>query len=241
MKGSDYTVLMTRPERQSSEFIARCEREFGERISAVISPVFRIEDVGEIPPLDEFRTLIFTSGHAVRRLGIAGELKGRRVATVGQATAELAREFGASAKAYGDDIETFLANFGGLADPCLHLRGRHSRGNLAARLTELRRMTGEAIIYDQIAIPLSREAQNLITGSKPIIAPLFSPRSAELLAKFIRRHRFVKIIAMSEAVADASGSGHDVKIAEQPTIEAMCGATVAMLRQASLVEQPDDD
>ncbi len=235
------TLLLTRPEPGSSEFLALCEREFGDRISAITSPLMRIVDAGDIPPLDEYQTLIFTSGHAVHRVGKAGLLNGRCVATVGQATAELATGFGASARAIGTDLETFLANCADLADPCLHLRGSHTRGDLAAELTLAGKSAGEAVIYDQLAMPPTRAAQALVAGSDPVTAPVFSSRSAELLSRFIGNRVDVTVIAISAAVASASTRIGKVKIAEAPTVEAMSAATVASLRQARLVERPTDD
>ncbi|MEK6217517.1 MAG: uroporphyrinogen-III synthase [Boseongicola sp.] len=241
MTHRELTLLLTRPEPQSSEFLARCEREHGARISAVISPVFRIVDTGDIPPLDEYRSLIFTSGHAVRRVGEAGLLNGRTVATVGQATAELARDYGAVAKAYGADLETFLANCADLANPCLHLRGSHTRGDLAARLASMDKVTSEAVVYDQLTRPPTRAAQAIIAGTDSIIVPLFSPRSAQLLSRIIGRRADVTVVAISEAVAAASRTIGKAHIAAAPTVEAMCAATVASLGQAHLVERPTDD
>lgn len=235
------TLLLTRPEPQSSEFLARCEREHGDRFSAVISPVLRIVDSGDIPPLDVYQNLLFTSGHAVHRIGKAGHLKGRAVATVGQATAELARGYGAVAKAYGADLETFLTNCADLADPCLHLRGSHTRGDLALRLESMGKAASEAVIYEQLTLPPTRAAQALVVGPDPIIAPIFSPRSAQLLSRIIGRRADVTVIAMSQAVADASRTIGEVHIAAAPTFEAMCAATVASLHQAHLVARPADD
>lgn len=235
------TLLLTRPEPQSSDFLARCERGYGDRFSAVISPVLRIVDAGDIPPLDGYQNLIFTSGHAVHRTGEAGLLKGRMVATVGQATAELACGYGAVAKAYGADLETFLTNCADLADPCLHLRGGHTRGDLVLRLESMGIAASEAVIYEQLTLPPTRAAQALIAGPDPIIAPIFSPRSAQLLSRIIGRRADVTVIAMSQAVADASRTIGEVHIAAAPTIEAMCAATVASLHQAHLVARPTGD
>ena len=235
------TLLMTRPEPQSSEFLARCEKKLGQRISAVISPLLQIVDSGDIPPLDDYRCLIFTSGNAVHRVGKAGVLKGRSVAVVGDATAELARDYGAIAKPYGDDVEAFLANCLDLAGPCLHLRGSHTRGDLAGRLTSMGKPTSEAIVYDQIAQPPTRAAQALLAGPDPIIAPLFSPRTAQLLSNAVGQRDNVTVVAMSDSIADASRTIGKVHIAEAPTVSAMCTATVASLAQANLVDPPTDD
>ena len=38
------------------------------------------------------------------------------------------------------------------------------------------------IVYDQQAVPLTNEAGALLAGTAPVILPLFSPRSARLVA-----------------------------------------------------------
>ncbi|MGI9395613.1 MAG: uroporphyrinogen-III synthase [Boseongicola sp.] len=235
------TMLLTRPEPQSSEFLARCEKELGRQISAVISPMLQIVDTGDIPPLDGYLNLIFTSGHAVRRVGEAGLLKGRNVAVVGEVTAELAVTYGAFAKEFGHDLETFLAKCSDLVGPCLYLRGSHTRGNLAAQLAAMGKMVAEAVVYDQLSKPPTRAAQALLAGQVPVVAPLFSPRTAQLFSQAIGQRSDVRVVAMSKAVADASEAIGEVQISAAPTVEAMCAATVAMLRQAHLVERPADD
>ncbi len=241
MISRETTLLLTRPEPQSSEFLARCEKELGQRISAVISPLLQIVDAGDIPPLDDYHCLIFTSGNAVHRVGKAGVLKGRGVAAVGEATAEFARNYGAIAKAYGDDLETFLANCVDIEGPCLHLRGSHTRGDLVGRLKSMGKAASDAVVYDQISQPPTRAARALLAGPDPIIAPLFSPRTAQLLSKAVGQRPGIVVVAMSGAVADASRTIGKVHIAEAPTVGAMCAATAASLQQANLVERPTDD
>ncbi len=170
-----------------------------------------------------------------------GLLEGQNAATVGEATADLATGYGADARALGADLVTFLANSGDIADPCLHLRGSHTRGALAAQLVLAGKDASEAIIYDQLAMPPTRAAQALIAGTDPIIAPVFSPRSAELLSRFLGQRTGVTIIAISSAAAEASGITANVQIATAPTVEAMTAATVAAFRQACLVEPPAGD
>lgn len=222
------TLLLTRPEPRSSEFLARCERALGERIPAVISPVMAIVPRDEAPPLDDYATLVVTSASALDVFGDGG-LSGRRVATVGDATAARARRMGARAEALGPDIETFVANADRLAPPCLHLRGVHAAGDLAGRLNALGIAAAEAIVYDQAARPLSRAARQLLAGEGRVVAPVFSARSATLLAHAAPIRAPVDVVAMSETVAAAwTGPGH-VIVADAPTVEAMCAGTIAAL------------
>lgn len=221
------TLLLTRPQAQSAEFLAQCERIADRRLPAVVSPVMQIEMIGDIPDLDRFRTIVFTSGNGVRSLVDRASLRGRKVATVGERTSTLARTHGADAKALGDDVDTFVANCGGIEDPILFCRGTHSRGELAERLRSGGVQVEEAIIYDQAARELSAAAAALVAGSGQVIAPLFSSRSAELLSGHEGMSAPIRVIAMSEAVAKAWTGPGDIVIAKAPTAAEMAALTAA--------------
>ncbi len=189
----------------------------------------RIADVGDLPDLSRYRTIVVTSSNAVIRLAETGALRGRLVATVGEVTAGLARAAGAEAITLGQDVTSFLTRAGELEGPCLHCRGVHARGDIAERLNDLGIRTDEAVIYDQIAQPLSVAARGLLGGSTPIVAPLFSPRAAALFTRVLPAAAPLTIIAMSSAVADACSSGKQVVVAKEPTVSAMCDATISVI------------
>ena len=183
----------------------------------------RIEPVGDLPEMRGFETVIVTSRNAVRRLGKA--LQGRRVATVGEATAESAREFGADATCHGETLDEFLTKAEKLIGPLLHCRGVHSRGKLAETLRAKGFDAAEAVIYDQVEIPLNGAARELLNGNSKVCAPVFSPRSARLLSG----HEFsadMNIVAISQNTAEAWGSTGHISVAEEPTANAMCKAVL---------------
>ena len=217
--GGEPTLLLTRPEAQSREFLALCEARAGRRVSCVVSPVLEIVETGEVPDLGRVRTVILTSGNAVRRLGRA--LAGRTVVTVGERTAALARAEGAEARCLGENIEAFLDNLGAVEGPALHAHGVHSRGDLAARAATRGLLVEEAVVYDQVALPLTRAAQSLLQGNSPVVAPLFSPRSARLLSSASIRAPLV-VLAISAATRDAWTGPGSVTVAEAPTAEDLC-------------------
>ena len=220
------TLLLTRPEAQSQEFLALCEALAGRRLPCVVSPVLEIVDLGEVPDLTLFRTVIVTSGNAVRRLGRT--LAGRVVVTVGERTAALARDQGADARCLGPDVDAFLENIDGVEGPAVHVRGVHTRGDLAGRAAAKGLTVEEAVIYDQVARPLSRAAEALLQGNSPVVVPLFSPRSAGLLsATPIGAPIFV--IAISPATRVAWTGPGRVTVAETPTAEAVCRAVTEAL------------
>lgn len=226
MDKSQATLLLTRPEPQSRAFLAECEARAGRRIPAVISPVLEIAAKGTLPDFTRFATLVFTSGNGVRAAEHA--LKGRAVATVGAHTADLARQAGAEAVALGETAEAFLADASRLTAPVLICRGVHARIDLAERLAGMGLEVEEAVIYDQVARPPTPEAAALLRGSAPVVVPVFSPRSAELLSANVITAPLV-VIAMSEAVAGKWRGKAEIRVASAPTAAAMCTAVLASI------------
>lgn len=227
MTDPEPTLLLTRPEDQSKAFLAACEARAGRRLPAIISPLMRVVPTGFTPDLDAYETVILTSGNGVRRLSELASLRGRSVATVGEKTAELARSAGAEARALGEDVESFLEPGEAIRGPAIFCRGVHSRGDLAGRLRARGLKVDEAVIYDQIALPLSCAARQLLAGKAPVVAPVFSPRTAALLKEHGDISAPLIIIAMSPAIADALGEGANIEVARHPTSEAMQAAVLA--------------
>jgi uroporphyrinogen-III synthase len=95
----------------------------------------------------------------------------------------------------------------------LHIRGAHSRGDLTARLTQAGLNARDHVLYDQLQMPLNAEARALLFGPDTVIMPLFSPRSAALVAQQLSgssrgpmtgRHI---ALCLSQNVASACGEG----------------------------------
>ncbi|NND18996.1 MAG: uroporphyrinogen-III synthase [Silicimonas sp.] len=229
MPVNESTLLLTRPEAQSREFLLRCETLAGRKLPAVISPLMRIEPIGDTPDLGRYATVIFTSGNAVRSVLRHQSLKGRAVATVGQSTAKLAKSAGADAQALGEDVEAFARNAERLKGPSLFCRGVHSRGDLAEKLRDQNHSVEEAVVYDQVATPLSDQARQLLAGSRRVIAPVFSPRTARLLAAQGPLVAPLTIVAMSQAVAAELELPGEVVVARAPESQRMAELVVSLL------------
>lgn len=210
-------LVLTRPERQSREFLADCKARLGANLRAIVSPVMHIEAVPFGIEFDHYRTLIVTSANALVYVGT--ELAGRRVVTVGEGTAARASEFGADAFCLGETVEAFLRNAENLEGPAIHLRGVHSRGNLAKKLTEQGTVTDECMVYDQVAKPMSEPAiAALALGSA--IVPIFSPRTAALVSRH-SIHPDTQVLAISPAALEAwNGPGRAI-VADRPDKAAM--------------------
>lgn len=212
------TLLLTRPKPQSEAFLVACEAMLDRRLSAVISPLLRIEPMGDVPDLTAFDTIIVTSGNGVERL--KDHLAGRYVVTVGEKTAALAREHGAEAVALGENIAAFLGNADQIRGGALLCRGVHSRGDIVQSLTDRGIKAEEVILYDQVGQALSAAALQLLSGDAHVIAPVFSPRSAKLLSAYTFTAP-LSVLAISDATKDAWEGTGEVRVAVRPDAESM--------------------
>ncbi len=227
-------LLLTRP-RQASESFARALENEGLRFRTVISPLIAIEVTGPLPDARAARGLIFTSANGVSAWRDLGGRLDLPVYAVGRATAQVAQDAGMepqSADGTVDDLFDWLVARRP-ATPLVHLHGTNVRGNLAARLTEAGLTCRSAVIYDQPAQDLTAEARAALAGDAPVVAPVFSPRTAKLLARE-RANAPLLVAAMSETVANALSSLHkqELIVVPRPESEEMKKAVARLLSQA---------
>lgn len=212
------TLLLTRPEDDSR----RVARRIG--WPAVISPVLRIVPV----PFDADRLaraggLVFTSAHAI---SAAGPGRGRPAYCVGARTAERARAAGFSAIAGPGDAAGLLPLIAAATVPLLHPHGRHVAQALPVP---------GIVVYDQQPQALTDEAQALLGGDRPVVLPLYSPRSARLLgAQVLAARAPLWIAAISPATLAAwRGPAARHRVAARPDPAAMEEA----IRSVAVAEQ----
>ncbi|MFC3568354.1 uroporphyrinogen-III synthase [Paracoccus simplex] len=161
-------LLLTRPEPASRRFAAAVAH-LG--LPVVISPVLCIRPVAhDAARLAAARGLVFTSVNAVPA---AGAGRGRPAICVGPATAEAARAPGFAVTEGPGDAARMMPLLRGLDAGWLHPHGAHVAKELPVP---------GMVVYDQLPMPLTPEAQAVLAGTAPVILPLFSPRSARLLA-----------------------------------------------------------
>lgn len=104
----------------------------------------------------------------------------------------------------------------------MHLHGEHTRGDVAARLRAAGLAVEARMVYRQVELPLSDTAHALLQGEAPVILPLFSPRSARLLAGQIEPPRApCRIVAISTATAQAWTFDTPIILAKAKTGAAM--------------------
>ena len=186
-----------------------------------------------------WRAMIFTSETAAE---MAGTMKEAGVARfparafcVGPRTAQVAKAAGFVPIGVGDNAEDLLALIlAAPLAPLLHLRGREVRGDLAKRLSASGVPTTDAVVYAQEKQPLTTQAMALLWGDQPILLPLFSPRSAEILQAECLRIGLkapLAIIAISAAVAEAAADlSRDIAVSAAPDGESMLQAVVKRLQ-----------
>lgn len=203
-------LLLTRPLADSRRFAAMLPEW-----RAAISPVLRIVAVDhDGAALRRAPGLVFTSAHAVPA---AGPGRGRLALCVGGHTAQAARKAGFDVRTGNGFAEGLLPLIEAADVPLIHPHGRH----LARELP-----VPGMVVYDQQAVPLGREARALLAGSAPVVLPLFSPRSARLVAEAARGAGApLWPVAISRAALAAwDGPAARCRVAASPDAAAMAAA-----------------
>ncbi len=177
-------ILLTRPQAQAERFAEMCRAEFGQVAEILIAPMQEIADTGTLPKIAPGTSLIFGSENGVLAYIRQGGPTGLRAYCVGDRTAkaaELAGLLALSANGAVTDLEAMILerHEGGAL---LHLHGEHVSGDLTGAMRRHGLPSTEHVLYTQRALPLSDVALAALASSARVIAPLFSPRSARLLA-----------------------------------------------------------
>jgi uroporphyrinogen-III synthase len=227
-------VLLTRPLPQSQAFARALAARFGTRLRPVISPLIKVQTQALPLPPGRFAGVIFTSANGVEAAGGMAGLP-RLAWCVGDKTAGTARAAGFDARSAGGDAEALVTAI--TANPptgrLIHLHGRETRGDIAARLTAAGVETLALEVYQQIAQPISEAARELVADGGVVLVPLFSPRTAQLFANAVSGLPLegLRVAAMSPAVAAVVPAGAGVLItAHRPEAKAMLDAVEALIR-----------
>ncbi|WP_343080466.1 uroporphyrinogen-III synthase [Ostreiculturibacter nitratireducens] len=236
MAGARPTVLLTRPEPASRRFAEALRSRLGE-LRVVISPVTRTAFRAPDLPDRDFAGLVFTSENAVTGFCRLSPRRDIHAWCVGERTAGAARKEGfAVTRGPGDGAalaEAMIA--AAVPGPVLWPHGADMAFDIAERLNSAGVETVSAVVYEQEALPPTAEAQALLSGSVPVLLPLFSARSARLVVDWARGSTApFSVAAMSEAVARASEplAAGNLVVAERPDAEAMLDAIGALIDAA---------
>ncbi|MCA0929643.1 uroporphyrinogen-III synthase [Ruegeria profundi] len=231
---------MTRPRAASQRFVAQLPTRVRSRVEVIYSPILEIKPLPVKIDTSGVRGLIFTSANAVNAAVSLGVSRHLPAFCVGPATTGTAKGAGWEARMVGataEELVAFLLKHRP-ESPLLHLRGEHTRGNIALRLTESGLTVREQAVYQQRLLPLTPEAAAAADGLLPVIAPLFSPRTARQFADIWTGSAPLWLAAISQATADPlySLDYARLKIAKEPTPKKMQKAVKKLVKHAMRVE-----
>lgn len=237
MSEQNPVVLLTRPRPASERFAEALAARIGVAPRVVISPLLGIVPMPDARDDISAGAAIFTSANAVA----AARPLGLPAFCVGEATTRAALRAGWQAVCLGENAEALidaLARNPPGTGPLMHLRGRHQRTDIAGRLTARGIACTDRVLYDQRLIPLNSEAQDCLAGPDPVIAPLFSPRTARQFAETAQSLDRVYAVALSPAVADClkTRALGEVICAARPDTEAMVDAISPLWARLCRVE-----
>ena len=226
-------VLLTRPRAASERFADMLRAELGQ-VAVAILPLMDIAPLVDSLDLDGVAALIFTSAAGVEVFADLTPDRDLPAWCVGDRTATAARAIGLRATSAGGDAAALIAVMT-QAQPTgrlLHLHGAHTRGDVADHLTKAGLRAEARAIYDQISLPPDDAFAAAMAHRGPVIAPLFSPRSAALFAQALGSQTpDLTPVALSAAVRDALPEPLAAKavVAAAPDAPAMISAIAALI------------
>jgi len=231
------TLLMTRPRAASERFVARLAPDLRHRLRVIHSPLIRIVFLPDPVSPGDARGVIFTSANGIAAAQAAGVRPAVPAYCVGTATARAARDAGWTVAMTCDTADALVAVLIDRhpAAPLLHLRGRHARGDVAERLTAAGIETRAQEVYDQRLIAPSDAARAALDGADPVIAPLFSPRTARHFADTCAGTAPLFLAVISRAAAEPleNMSYRGLIVANRPDGAAMAEAVETLVTQTA--------
>lgn len=224
-------LLLTRPAAASIRTKGEVVR-LRPDVRVIVSPVMEIVPVPFTPEAVP-AALILTSENGAEAAGQMGLPPGLPAICVGARTAEVARAQGFAAESAEGDAEALIEMILSRADPgpMLHLRGAHARGDIAPRLRAAGRQVADAVVYRQDECPLTEEARVALRGAELVVVPVYSPRSAAILAQQGPFSAPLRVIAISRSAAKAAGALSPERISQidNPDGQSMLSAIVDSL------------
>lgn len=221
-------LVTTRPQKAGAAFAASVLDELGTDLPVISAPAFRIVPL----PYDQGTPAgyIFTSAQAA---AFAPPGNGMQAWCVGDATSHAAQSKGYTVRNARGDAAALTAMIAAArpTGPLVHLAGRHRHGDIANQLSAAGIPCTTVIAYDQVATDLPPALVAAARQITPLVAPVFSARSAQGLLK-ISGHASLHVIAISAAVASLFEQFNGVRVltAGHPDADHVRRRTVAVLR-----------
>lgn len=229
------TILITRPEPGASRLAEALARLLPDH-RALVAPLMAITSLAPRPPRLPMAGVIFTSAAAVGPLTAIWDQRPPAYC-VGAQTARAARAAGFPLARVAEDARALVA---ALAEsrapqgPVLQARGQHVAADLPGDLAPLGWQIQPLVVYDQIPCPLPAPLAACLAAPGRVIAPLYSPRAAQILAETAGPQALARleVVAISPAVAAAAQAlaPRALRLAAQPDGPAMLAAIIAQAR-----------
>lgn len=223
---------MTRPLSSAQRFVADLPAQVRALVDVIYASLMEIHSIPGETQMSDIAGLIFTSANGVEA-AIGRVPTGLRAYCVGERTTQKAVEAGWDAECAGKTADELVQTLRDKVPsaPLLHLHGRNTRGDVAARLSAAGLPCRGQVIYDQRLLPLGEDAMRAIRSHHAVIVPVFSPRTAQHFAEICPDASNLHLIALSQAVAEPlkALNCRDLQVCTTPDGTAMA----AMVRDAA--------
>jgi uroporphyrinogen-III synthase len=220
------TLLLVRPEPQSSAFAEALSEALPGRFRVLISPLMKIEQVDATVDLSGIGALLFTSANGVECFAQLSADRSLPAFCVGTMTATAARAAGFNARSAEGDVEALadlvISRHAPESGACLHVRGVHAAGQLEDRLELAGIEVRPAALYDQVETTIEGEAAERLARGGIDVLTIFSPRTAAIFRDQAMTADWPlgSVVSVSLSLAADAGLGQLVfaerRIASQP-------------------------
>ena len=225
-------LLLTRPLGGNERFCLKIKHLLYS-CEILDNPIQRIDFLPSLSKVNKNSVLIFTSANGLRAAK-KHNLINKKCFVVGANTKKIAVSFGYDVLGFSKDQENLLKLIKSKKpnESMVHIRGKHTVGNLCDALKRNQFSCLDIIGYNQEPLKIKKQNLQKIHSGRPVILPIFSSRSAELLQSNLDLTGF-NVIAISEAVAKIVTGVElgELVISKKPDLNSMQEATLAILRR----------
>ena len=225
-------LLLTRPLGGNERFCLKIKHLLYS-CEILDNPIQKIDFLPRLSKVNKNSVLIFTSANGLRAAK-KHNLINKKCFVVGANTKKIAVSFGYDVLGFSKDQENLLKLIKSKkpTESMVHIRGKHTVGNLCDALKRNQFSCLDIIGYNQEPLKIKKQNLQKIHSGRPVILPIFSSRSAELLQSNLDLTGF-NVIAISEAVAKVITGVElgELVISKKPDLSSMQEATLAILRR----------
>ena len=225
-------LLLTRPLGGNERFCLKIKHLLYS-CEILDNPIQKIDFLPSLGKVNKNSVLIFTSANGLRAAK-KHNLINKKCFVVGANTKKIAVSFGYDVLGFSKDQENLLKLIKSKkpTESLVHIRGKHTVGNLCDALKRNQFSCLDIIGYNQEPLKIKKQNLQKIHSGRPVILPIFSSRSAELLQSNLDLTGF-NVIAISEAVAKIVTGVElgELVVSKKPDLNSMQEATLAILRR----------